>query len=82
MAYWSLDREGKISLNDINLSNAKSGIFNWTKKSKIWIGYGFVSLAKTIGQNLNSKYGKMLIDSTKKETNIKIKAVIPLIFNF
>ena len=40
------------------------------KKDK---GYGFLSFAKNIGENLRNKYGQKLIDSAKKSTANAIK---------
>ena len=31
-------------------------------------GYGFLSFAKNMGENLSNKYGRKLLDSAKKST--------------
>ena len=36
-------------------------------------GYGFLSFAKNMGKHLSNKYGKKLLDSTKKPTVDAIK---------
>ena len=43
-------------------------------REKIYVkGYGFLSFAKNLGKNLSNKYGRKLLDSTKKLTTDKIK---------
>ena len=37
-------------------------------------GYGFLSFVKNMGKSLSNKYGKKIIDSTKKSTTDAIKA--------
>ena len=43
-------------------------------RGRIYVkGYGFLSFAKNMGQNLSNKYGQKLLDSTKKSTTDAIK---------
>ena len=44
-------------------------------KDRIYVKeYGFLSFAKNMGTQLNSKYGQNLFDSAKKSTTDAIKA--------
>ena len=43
-------------------------------RDRIYVkGYGFLSFTKTMGKNLNNKYGQKLLDSTNKSTSDAIK---------
>ena len=43
-------------------------------RNRIYVkGYGFLSFAKNMGNNLSSKYGQKLLDSAKKFTADAIK---------
>ena len=43
-------------------------------RGRIYVkGYGFLSFAKNMGNNLSNKYGKKLLDSAKKSTEDAIK---------
>ena len=43
------------------------------------IGYGFLSFAKNMGKSVSNKYGKKLLDSTKKSTTDTIKTASKIV---
>ena len=44
-------------------------------RDRIYVkGYGFLSIAKTMGKNLSNKYGQKFFDSATKSTTSTIKA--------